>query len=764
MARTIAPLTRESTDLEKMTGRTPPPIFFLHGPKGGGTALRSRFARAFAAEEVSPTIERIPSDRDLAAWGAFAGFRFLNGHCGYEVYRAIGANHRLVTNFRLPVDRVVSLYDYWRNNFGDDDAGHNYETLNAPRFARQLTFSEFIRSDELAVKLYVRNAHSRQLLESAWLYRDLNFIDLLTLKWRIGHMHWFYICENPAMSEIWFKHQFSEIPPDPLAIENATNYAEKPRTIPTAEDLEILRRNNAYDLAIHAYASRLLQRRVSALTEPSRSAFGYSRVVDGLRFLNRLPRTIARIERRIEALENGGRVASPSPPPQPVPVAEPVAATPIVAAEPRPDPAHLRYLAYAEQIPRDRPIYIVGLDRMATWTLRLLRSRGYTVKAFIADVPDPPETYCALPVTRRTDNFKELSRDDVVLIASPHRDSLVGEFEHTENLFDVTPLFQFVTEFCERDPNGLLLDDLGISYWRIMLAQADRYGDVWRRLNKRPADQYVRNIESASGPGSRFVVNIGCGDGLSADPCYPLYKDGWKGCAVDSVAADHRIGKAARANLALPGVALTLGISVTPGNVKTLLVENGTPVDCDLIRVNADGYDGPVIQTILEGGWRPRVFCLEINADIPPPFRFAVEFNEGEARPLAEAAQSTQTLRDIGMYGCSAAWAADMLHKHGYRFAQYEFGFPKAIGGARYMVFIRDDVFDASEATPGIAWDDAYYAEPLAWSPIKAGLKIDIRDWRHAKNPVEQANTMKTALREGTKKALGREISFMLDC
>lgn len=747
-----------------MIGRAPPPIFFLHGPKGGGTALRTRFARAFAAAEASPTIERIPSDRDPAAWAAFAGFKFLSGHCGYEVYRAIGANHRLVTNFRLPVDRVVSLYDYWRNNFGDDDADHNYETLNAPRFARQLTFSEFIRSDELAVKLYVRNAHSRQLLKSAWLYRNLNFIDLLTLKWRIRRMHWFYICENPAMSEIWFKHQFPEIPADPLAIENATNYTEKQKTIPTAEDLEILRRHNAFDLEIHAYASRLLQQRVSALTEPSRSAFGYRRIVNGLRFLNRLPRTIAQIEKRIEALENCGRVQSTSPPPQPVQVTDPVAATPIVAAEPKPDPAHLRYLAYAEQIPRDRAIYIVGLDRMATWTLRLLRSRGYTVKAFIADVPDPPDTYCALPVARRTDDLKELCRDDVVLVASPHRDSLVREFEHSENLFDATPLFQFVTEFCEKDPNGILLDDLAISYWRTTPAQAERYGGVWRRLNKRPADQYIRNIKTAVGPGSRFVVNIGCHDGISGDPCYPLYKDGWNGWAVDSVAADHRIGKAARANLALPGVALTLGISVTPGNVKALLTENGTPVDCDLIRVNTDGYDGPVIRTILEGGWRPRVFCLEINADIPPPFRFAVELNEDEARPSAEPPQGMQTPRDIGMYGCSAAWAADMLHKHGYRLAQYEFGFPKAIGGARYMVFIRDDVFDASQATPGIAWDDAYYAEPLAWSPIKAGLKIDIREWRHAKNPVEQAAAMTAVLRERARAALGRDVSFVLEC
>jgi len=86
------------------------------------------------------------------------------------------------------------------------------------------------------------------------------------------------------------------------------------------------------------------------------------------------------------------------------------------------------------------------------------------------------------------------------------------------------------------------------------------------------------------------------------------------------------------------------------------------------------------------------------------------------------------------------------------------------IGGTGDMIFIRNDVFAASQATPGSAWDEAFYAEPLGWSHIKSGLKIDIRDWRHTKNPVEQAITMEAALREGAKRALDREVSFSLEC
>jgi len=326
---------KNATEPETTLETAAPPIFFLHGPKAGGTAINTRFARAFAPEDVSPTIERIPSDRNPDAWHAFARYKYISGHCGHEVYRSVGARHLLVTNFRLPVSRIVSLYDYWRNNFGEDDDGHNYPLLNAPRLVRKLTFAEFIRSDDPAAKLYVRNAHSRQLLDSAWLYRDLNFFDLLRLKWRVRHLHWFYVCEKPKQSEVWFKHQFPQFPATPLGVENPTDYASKPKTVPTQDDLAVIRQHNACDLAIHKYASELLERRVGDITGSSPGLLGHRRITSGFRFIKRLPRTIAQIERRLEALENSGRTESQSAP-QPVAVAEPVSEA---AAMPAPEPS-----------------------------------------------------------------------------------------------------------------------------------------------------------------------------------------------------------------------------------------------------------------------------------------------------------------------------------------------------------------------------------------------------------------------------------------
>lgn len=799
-----------------MARSVPLRVLFLHNPKAGGSAVADRFTAEIGENRSALLGIFLPSDREN--WTYSPEYDFISGHCGYELFREIGKSHHLVTNFRHPVDRIVSLYDFWRNNIDANDPVERDMALPqppltaiGPHLARTLSFSEFIRRDDEAVSIFIRNAHARQLLDTPWKYWELKNCDLRTLKRRIRNLHWFYICEQPAASNRWFARQFPEVPDGNLSIENPTDYTEKPKTVPTQEDIDKILRDNRFDLEIYNYAQHILQKRLESIAReenaarvkaefrrrlfpwgtasasadkvdddlskatPMTSRIGFRRFISAGRFFDKLPATIQTIEARIAALEQARLPApdvSPAVAPEPEPV---VAAPPIEPVEaPAPEPSQriaesfdINYLAYPEQIARDRPIYIVGLGTMANWTLRLLRSRGYTVTAFIADVNDPPETYRNLPVIARAQKLNELSIDDVVLIASPHRDSLVREFTLTENLFDATELYQYVTEFCEKDSSDILIDDLAVAYWRTAPEQIEKYGEVWRRLKKVPTHQYVRNIEKAAGPGSRYVVNIGCHDGISVDPCYPLYKDGWKGWASDGKPADHPVGRAAQRNLALPGVALTLDTFVTPNNIKDLLTQHGAPFDCDLIKIDIDSYDGPVIQTMLEGGWRPRVFCVEINADFPPPFRFMVEYKEDEAKEwsAATAEMNDQTAPwNVGIYGCSAAWAANIFHKYGYRFAQYEFGFPKMIGGIRDMVFIRDDVFDAAGARPGIAWDDAYYAEPLGWSHVKSGLKIDIRDWRHAKDPQDRLAAMKLALREGTKKVLGRDVSFVLEC
>ncbi len=250
-----------------MTEPAIPPIFFLHNPKAAGTSIKFRLDRSFEPQEISPTIEALPRDRDPTSWDNYDHYKFISGHCGYETYQAIGAGHLLITNFRHPVSRIVSLYDYWRNNFRDDEPAKGV-ALNAPHFARGMSFADFIRTDEPIVRLYVRNAHARQLLETAWRYWEPEQSNLLTLKRRIDAMHWYYLCEQPELSELWFKAQFPQIPPGPFAVENVTLCSQQPKTEPSPEDIAVICQFNYFDLEIYNYAANLIRNRASA--SPSR--------------------------------------------------------------------------------------------------------------------------------------------------------------------------------------------------------------------------------------------------------------------------------------------------------------------------------------------------------------------------------------------------------------------------------------------------------------------------------------------------------------
>jgi hypothetical protein len=429
---------------------------------------------------------------------------------------------------------------------------------------------------------------------------------------------------------------------------------------------------------------------------------------------------------------------------------------------------HYHSLAYVEQIPRDSAIYILGLGDMAKWTLRLLRLRGYDAVGFIADGEYSGTTLMAKSVIMRKcfHSWHFGPQPLTILVASPHRDSLLPDFikyRHSPNnrIFDVTRLYEFVTNFAHNDTDDILLDDLGLTYWRSTTEEARHAGAVWRHVKKQSADTYVRNIENVVGPGSRCVVNIGSHDGISGDPCYPLFRDGWRGWAVDSRDADSEVGLAAQRNLDLPGVSLSLGTFVTSKNIAGLLYEHGASTDCDLIKIDIDSFDGAVIEAMLTGGWAPRVFCIEINACFPPPFTFKLPEQDlnGPRRIM-----DYEFFVSLGLYGCSAAWAAKIFEKHGFTFSQYEFGFPTLIGGIRDMIFIRNDVFDASGAVR-LDWRDAYYAEPLGWSHIRSGIKLDPRDWRYERNPHALVRSMRETLMNRWKEKIGRtaDIDFELD-
>jgi hypothetical protein len=155
-----------------------------------------------------------------------------------------------------------------------------------------------------------------------------------------------------------------------------------------------------------------------------------------------------------------------------------------------------------------------------------------------------------------------------------------------------------------------------------------------------------------------YAVNVGCADGKSAnDPVYPLFLSGFHGLAIDLIQSQALLN-----NLGHLPVILRTGTRVTPQNLATLIRDANVPPNPEFLKMDIDGYDAPVLEGALMAGIRPLVIQIEINSEIPPPIAFSVAWHP-KYKPAGET----------GFFGCSLAYASDMLRKYGYVLAQLDF-------------------------------------------------------------------------------------------
>jgi hypothetical protein len=161
---------------------------------------------------------------------------------------------------------------------------------------------------------------------------------------------------------------------------------------------------------------------------------------------------------------------------------------------------------------------------------------------------------------------------------------------------------------------------------------ADLGADV--RLARRlrhdvPEDEaaVARRLLDRLGIHEGWAVDIAACDGVTKSNSLALYRDGWRGVAIE--ADPESFSRLARGYRALPRVALVRAW-VTPSNVGGLLVACGVPEEFGFLSLDIDGYDHHVLAAVLETH-RPRLICAEINEKIPPPLAFSVRYDPGYA-------------------------------------------------------------------------------------------------------------------------------------
>ena len=233
-------------------------LFFFHNPKAGGTSVVGALSRLFAAGRRCPRIEDDAVEHAARAgrYEAFRGYDFYAGHYGVDIHDAVGGDIPAATNFRWPVDRVVSVYRYFRHVVELSEAQARDPRFRAVSLAKRLSLDDFVTCDDPAVVLHTYDHHFRQLTGSGWspVYEQ----DLTRARGLIDRMVWFYVCEHPYESLAWadmaFDGRLSSV--QRLNVTRAETSAE---AVLSPKAYRQLVSQNQKDIAVYQYAlGRLL--------------------------------------------------------------------------------------------------------------------------------------------------------------------------------------------------------------------------------------------------------------------------------------------------------------------------------------------------------------------------------------------------------------------------------------------------------------------------------------------------------------------------
>jgi len=233
-------------------------LFFFHNPKAGGTSVVDALNRLFPEERRCPRIENDATEHAERAgrYEAFRGHDFYAGHYGYDIYRAVDPQIPAATNFRWPVDRVVSVYRYFRHVVALTGDQARDPRFRAVSLAKRLSLDDFVTCDDPAVVLHTYDHHYRQLTGSGWspLYEQ----DVAAAQALIERMVWFYVCEHPFESMAWADSAFEGRVASVQRL-NVTRAEDTAEVMLGAKAYSQLVSQNQKDVALYQYAlGRLL--------------------------------------------------------------------------------------------------------------------------------------------------------------------------------------------------------------------------------------------------------------------------------------------------------------------------------------------------------------------------------------------------------------------------------------------------------------------------------------------------------------------------
>ncbi len=244
-----------------MPAGIPKKLFMFHNPKAAGTSLLSAIRAMFPPTEAEPHLPHTIREHE-ARQGRYEDVRGSDvyfGHYSREAFEGVRDGHAYITNFRHPVARVLSLYNYFRLVAPSSGANTDNNDVDffCVRATKSMSFDEFIRDGHPYILTYISDHHFRQLAKSQWVYEEptetvesvCEFIDSALS---------YFVCEYPLISTRWMQDTLG-IPDIGLSNTTHTLTESVPLSAVSRETYRLIMDMNQRDMAIYQHAvNRLL--------------------------------------------------------------------------------------------------------------------------------------------------------------------------------------------------------------------------------------------------------------------------------------------------------------------------------------------------------------------------------------------------------------------------------------------------------------------------------------------------------------------------
>ncbi len=237
------------------------PLVFFHIPKTAGTSLIELLARNFAAADiyrmtdVHRPIDHLATDVEIAVAD---GKRLICGHFPYPAVDGLRAEVVPFTMLRDPVDRIVSLYRFWRTQ--DIGAAQGTAARFACNLARALDFDAFIECEHPLIVSATRNEMCKTLCALPGDQIDAGLL-YPSAKISLDGMP-FGLVNRMQDSLRLLSHRLGLHLIEPICLN-----ASDPEYLPmaTSEQRERILRRNLADVALFDHASRIFDRAIQQL-------------------------------------------------------------------------------------------------------------------------------------------------------------------------------------------------------------------------------------------------------------------------------------------------------------------------------------------------------------------------------------------------------------------------------------------------------------------------------------------------------------------